>query len=59
MVPVDRRRHRVDERFTARPLLAVAGGRVRELDAGLARQLFDGANEVDVLDLLDEREHIT
>ena len=29
-----------------------------QLDAGLGGQLLDGADEVDVLDLLDEREHV-
>ena len=58
MVPVDRRRHRLDELLAAGPLLAVAGGRVGELDPGLGGELLDRAHEVDVLDLLDEREHV-
>ena len=58
MVPVDRLRHRIDELLAAGPLLAVAGGRVRELDPGLGGELLDRAHEVDVVDLLHEREHV-
>ena len=59
MVPLDRLIHEFGEFLAPRPLLALASRRVVELDAGLRRDVFDSAREVEVLDLLDEREDVT
>ena len=39
--------------------LRLTGGGVVELDAGLGGERLDRAHEIDVLDLLHEREHVT
>ena len=58
VVPLDRRAHRLDQPLAPSPLARLAGRRVGELHPGLGRQVLDGADEVDVLVLLDEREHV-
>ena len=58
MVPLDGRAHRLDELLAPGPLPGLPGRRVRELHPGLGREVLDGADEVDVLVLLDEREHV-
>ena len=59
MIPLDGRAHRVDQLLAASPILALSPRGVAELNAGFGRQLLDGGDEIDVLDLLHEREDIT
>ncbi len=54
VIPLDRRRHRLDQLAPLLALAPLAAGRVGELDAGLAGQALDRGDEVDVLDLLHE-----
>jgi hypothetical protein len=58
VVPVDRLLHRLHEALAPGSLLGLRGRRVRDRDAGLGGQLLDRPDEVDVVDLLDEREHV-
>lgn len=58
MIPLDRFVHQLGELLAPRPFLALTGRRVVELDAGLRRNVFDCTREVEVLDLLDEREDV-
>ncbi len=58
VVPLDGFVHRLDELLAPGPLLRLTRRGVVELDPGLCRQVLDGAREVGVLDLLDEREDV-
>ena len=58
VVPLDRPAHRLDKLLAPCPLTRLASGGVGELHPHLGRQILDGADEVDVLVLLHEREHV-
>ena len=58
VVPLDRRAHRLDELLAPCPLTRLASRGVGELHPHLGREVLDGADEVDVLVLLHEREHV-
>jgi hypothetical protein len=59
VVPVDGSVHRFDELLAPRSLLGLAGRGVVQLDARLRGEMLDGARKVEMLDLLDEGEHVT
>ena len=58
VVPLDRLVHRFGELLAARPFLRLARRGVVELDPGLRGEVLDRAGKIEVLDLLDEREHV-
>ncbi len=58
VIPLDGLVHRFDELLAPRSFLRLARRGVVELDAGLGRQVLDRPGEVEVLDLLDEREDV-
>ena len=58
MVPLHCLLHRVDQLLATDALLVLAATRVPQLDAGFVGEVLDGADEVRVLDLLDELEHV-
>ena len=58
VIPLDGLAHRLDQPLAALPVLALAARGVAQLNAGLGGQLLDGVDEVDVFDLLHEREDV-
>ncbi len=58
VVPLDGRAHRLDQLLASQPVLALAARCVLQLNSCLGGQLLDGIDEVDVLDLLHEREDV-
>ena len=58
MIPLDRLRHRLDQTLAAGALLRLPGAGVVELDAGPVGEVLDRSDEVDVVVLLHEREHV-
>ena len=58
VVPLDGDVHRLDQRLAAGALLRAPRGRLGELDAGPIGQILDRTDEVGVLDLLHEGEHV-
>src|SRR4029079_16759595 len=58
VVPLDRLGQRVGQPAAALAPLALTRGRVAQRDAGAPGQVLDRAGEVDLLDVLDERDGV-